>query len=153
MTARGGKVMKDNYKELWDRIIRELGKEDGFDFAVIETVTSLATALSMCKLRDVRRVAVVTAAQVSQSMLYVGGREAPSAGGSPGAGGERKERHKQAQKGRSRADIGHRRCLHGTGRGVHSRNSRDLELCPLYLSERVYDSVQGRGRGDSGDGL
>ena len=71
MTARGGKVMKDNYKELWDRIIRELGKEDGFDFAVIETVTSLATALSMCKLRDVRRVAVVTAAQVSQSMLYV----------------------------------------------------------------------------------
>lgn len=71
VTGRGGKVMKDNYRELWDRMIRELGKEEGFDFAVVDTVASLATALSTSKVREVRKIAVVTAAQVSKSLLYV----------------------------------------------------------------------------------
>lgn len=71
VTGRGGKVMKDNYKELWDRMIRELGKGEGIDFAVVETVTHLATALSTSKVREVRKMAVVTVAQVSKSLLYV----------------------------------------------------------------------------------
>ena len=80
VTGRGGKVMKDNYKELWDRMIRELGKGEGIDFAVVETVTHLATALSTSKVRE-------------QEPVVRGGRETSGPRGSSGAGGERKERH------------------------------------------------------------
>ena len=71
-TGRGGKAVRDAYKEILDRVIREMGKrDDGGDFAMVETLVNLSVALSTTKIRELRRVAVMTAAQVSMSLLYV----------------------------------------------------------------------------------
>jgi len=71
-TGRGGKAVKDGYRELVDKVIRELGKRDeGLDFSVVDTLVNLSVVLSTSKIRELRKVAVMTAAQVSISLLYV----------------------------------------------------------------------------------
>jgi hypothetical protein len=71
-TGRGGKAVKDGYREMVDKVIRELGKRDeGLDFSVVDTLVNLSVVLSTSKIRELRKVAVMTAAQVSISLLYV----------------------------------------------------------------------------------
>lgn len=69
--GRGGKHFKQNYKETWDSIIRELGKAGTFDMFVVEKMVDLTIALSTSAVREVRRIATITVGQISTSLIYL----------------------------------------------------------------------------------
>jgi cohesin complex subunit SA-1/2 len=69
--GRGGKHFKQDYKEMWDKIIRELGKSGTFDMFVVEKIVELTIALSTSAVREVRRIATLTVGQISTSLLFL----------------------------------------------------------------------------------
>lgn len=69
--GRGGKHFKQNYKEMWDKIIRELGKAGAFDMFVVEKIVDLTIALSTSAVREVRRIATITVGQIATSLLFL----------------------------------------------------------------------------------
>jgi len=70
--GRGGKQVKQNYRELWDNMIREAGKSEQLsDCFFLEKIIDLSIALSTSPIREFRRVATMTAAQISISLLVV----------------------------------------------------------------------------------
>ena len=69
--GRGGKHFKRDYQELWDKIIRELGKAGTFDMFVVEKLVDLTIALSTSAVREVRRIATITVGQISTSLLFL----------------------------------------------------------------------------------
>lgn len=66
------RLAKMNYRDLWDKIIRESANagelQDGF---FLEHVINLAIALSTSVVRDFRKVATTTVAQISCSLLAI----------------------------------------------------------------------------------
>ena len=69
--GRNGKHMKENYRELWDTTLRELGKSGDFHTFVLEKIINLAISLSTSVIREVRRIATITVAQISTSLLFL----------------------------------------------------------------------------------
>ena len=73
LTGRGGKIMKENYKEMWDKMIRQLGKShnNNVNMFVVEKIVDLTIALSTSMIREIRKMATITVAQVSTSLLFL----------------------------------------------------------------------------------
>ncbi|KAI8103108.1 hypothetical protein M9434_005893 [Picochlorum sp. BPE23] len=92
--GRGGKHLKENYRELWDTTLRELGKSGDFHTFVLEKIINLAISLSTSVIREVRRIATITVAQISTSLLFLvaqlhDSREAALAQATGATGGRR----------------------------------------------------------------
>ena len=70
--SAAARLARLNYKELWDKLLRASGNagdlQDGF---LLERVINLAIAMSTSAVRDFRRVATMTAAQISCTVLAI----------------------------------------------------------------------------------
>ena len=70
--GKGGKKVKQNYREVIDKIIREMASagqlDDGF---FLEKIINLTIALSTSVVREFRKVATMSASQMSTSILVI----------------------------------------------------------------------------------
>lgn len=70
--GRGGKLVKSNYRELWDKMVREAAScnllDDGY---FLDKVINLGIALSTSVVREFRKVATMTVSQISISLLVI----------------------------------------------------------------------------------